>query len=158
MTKLFGTDGIRGTANIEPMTPQTVAKIGQAIGYLLQKEILKSPSPIKKVVIGKDTRLSGYMIEQALSSGLNSMGIYVQLVGPLPTPGIGYLTRTMRASAGIVISASHNAYMDNGIKIFGSDGFKIPEKIEKEIEKLVLNEDLIGKLVPSKDVGRTKRI
>ena len=158
MTKLFGTDGIRGTANIEPMTPQTVAKIGQAIGYLLQKEVLKSSSPTKKVVIGKDTRLSGYMIEQALSSGLNSMGIYVQLVGPLPTPGIGYLTRTMRASAGIVISASHNAYMDNGIKIFGSDGFKIPESIEKEIEKLVLKEDLTSKLVPSKDVGRTKRI
>lgn len=156
--KLFGTDGIRGTANVEPMTPATVAKIGQAIGLLLQKDILKSNSPTKKVVIGKDTRLSGYMIEQALASGLNSMGVYVQLVGPLPTPGIGYLTRTMRASAGIVISASHNAYMDNGIKVFGNDGYKIPESIEKEIERLVLHEDLTQHLPPSPQVGRTKRI
>lgn len=158
MNHLFGTDGIRGTANIEPMTPATVSKIGQAIGLLLQRDILKSTSPVKKVVIGKDTRLSGYMIEQALASGLNSMGVYVQLVGPLPTPGIGYLTRTMRASTGIVISASHNAYMDNGIKIFGSDGYKISESIEKEIEKLVLHTDLTDFLVPSQNVGRTKRI
>lgn len=158
MTKLFGTDGIRGTANLEPMTPATVSKVGQAIGILLQQGVLKSSSPAKKVVIGKDTRLSGYMIEQALASGLNSMGIYVQLVGPLPTPGIGYLSRTMRASAGIVISASHNAYMDNGIKIFGSDGYKIPDSVEKEIERLVLKEDLTRFLVPSQEVGRTKRI
>ena len=156
--KLFGTDGIRGTANIEPMTPGTVVKIGQAIGLLLQRNILKSTSPNKKVVIGKDTRLSGYMIEQALTSGLNSMGIFVQQVGPLPTPGIGYLTRTMRASAGIVISASHNPYLDNGIKIFGSDGFKIPEAVEKEIERLVFEEDLTKLLPPSREVGRTKRI
>jgi len=158
MNHLFGTDGIRGTANIEPMTPATVSKIGQAIGLLLQRDILKSTSPVKKVVIGKDTRLSGYMIEQALASGLNSMGVYVQLVGPLPTPGIGYLTRTMRASAGIVISASHNAFMDNGIKIFGSDGYKISESIEKEIEELVLRTDLTDFLVASQNVGRTKRI
>lgn len=156
--KLFGTDGIRGTANLEPMTPGTVVKIGQAIGLLLQRKAIATQSPIKKVVIGKDTRLSGYMIEQALSSGLNSMGIYVQLVGPLPTPGIGYLTRTMRAAAGIVISASHNAYMDNGIKIFGSDGYKIDEGMEKEIERLVFEEDLTNFLPPSKEVGRTKRI
>lgn len=156
--KLFGTDGIRGTANQFPMTPDVVAKIGQAIGYLLQKQKGTSNSPHRKVVIGKDTRLSGYMIEQALSSGLNSMGVYVQLVGPLPTPGIGYLTRTMRASAGIVISASHNAYQDNGIKIFGSDGYKIPDEMEKEIERLVFNEDLSALLPASKEVGRTKRI
>lgn len=156
--KLFGTDGIRGTANAEPMTPGTVVKIGQAIGLLLQRKVLASQSPIKKVVIGKDTRLSGYMIEQALSSGLNSMGVYVQLVGPLPTPGIGYLTRTMRASAGIVISASHNPFLDNGIKIFGSDGYKIPEAVEKEIEHLVFEEDLTKFLPPSREVGRTKRI
>jgi phosphoglucosamine mutase len=158
LTKLFGTDGIRGTANIEPMTPQTVSKVGQAIGIMLQQGVLKSASPVKKVVIGKDTRLSGYMIEQALASGLNSMGVYVQLVGPLPTPGIGYLSRTMRASAGIVISASHNAYQDNGIKIFGSDGYKIQDNLEKEIERLVLKEDLNRYLVPSPEVGRTKRI
>lgn len=156
--KLFGTDGIRGTANQFPMVPEMVVKIGQAIGYLLQQKKIVSLSNVKKVVIGKDTRLSGYMIEQALASGLNSMGIYVQLVGPLPTPGIGYLTRTMRASAGIVISASHNAYQDNGIKIFGPDGFKIPDQLEKEIERLVFQEDLSKFLPPSKEVGRTRRI
>jgi phosphoglucosamine mutase len=157
-TKLFGTDGIRGTANTWPMTPEMVVKIGQAIGYLLQKEMSNLPSAIRKVVIGKDTRLSGYMIEQALASGLNSMGIQVQLVGPLPTPGIGYLTRTMRASAGIVISASHNPFHDNGIKVFGADGFKISEDMEREIERLVLEEDLTTKLPPSREIGRTKRI
>lgn len=156
--KLFGTDGIRGTANIFPMLPETVIKIGQALGYLLQKQQSKTSSQIKKVVIGKDTRLSGYMIEQALASGLNSMGIQVQLVGPLPTPGIGYLTRTMRASAGVVISASHNAFQDNGIKIFGSDGFKIADEIEKDIERLVFEEDLTKYLPESRDIGRTRRI
>lgn len=162
-TKLFGTDGIRGTANQFPMTPDVVTKIGQAIGVILQREhhAKQENSSSKsqcKVVIGKDTRLSGYMIEQALASGLNSMGVYVQLVGPLPTPGIGYLTRTMRANAGIVISASHNAFQDNGIKIFGADGFKIPDAIEKEIERLVLEEDLNQMVPNSREVGRTKRI
>ncbi len=156
--KLFGTDGIRGTANVFPMLPETVIKIGQALGHLLQQQDSKTSSQIKKVVIGKDTRLSGYMIEQALASGLNSMGIYVQLVGPLPTPGIGYLTRTMRASAGVVISASHNAFQDNGIKIFGPDGFKIADEMEQAIERLVSQEDLTKFLPPSRDVGRTKRI
>lgn len=155
--KLFGTDGIRGTANQYPMTPDMVVKIGQAIGYLLQKQNTKS-NLARKVVIGKDTRLSGYMIEQALASGLNSMGIHVQLVGPLPTPGIGYLTRTMRAAAGIVISASHNPFHDNGIKVFGPDGFKISEEMESEIERLVLDEDLTALLPPSKEIGRTRRI
>ena len=106
------------------MIPEIVVKVGQAIGLILQKSKKQWSSPGCRVVIGKDTRLSGYMIEQALASGLNSMGVEVQLVGPLPTPGIGFLTRNMRASAGIVISASHNAYQDNGIKVFGSDGFK----------------------------------
>ncbi|WP_374080317.1 phosphoglucosamine mutase [Bdellovibrio bacteriovorus] len=157
-SKLFGTDGIRGTANQWPMTPDMVVKIGQAIGYMLQKQANNSPALARKVVIGKDTRLSGYMIEQALASGLNSMGIFVQLVGPLPTPGIGYLTRTMRAAAGIVISASHNPFHDNGIKVFGADGFKISEEMEREIERLVLEEDLSTFLPPSKEIGRTKRI
>ncbi|MBX3035116.1 MAG: phosphoglucosamine mutase [Bdellovibrionaceae bacterium] len=156
--RLFGTDGIRGTANQWPMTPEMVAKIGQAIGLVLQNWQRRGASQIRKVVIGKDTRLSGYMIEQALASGLNSMGVYVQLLGPMPTPGIGYLVRTMRADAGIVISASHNAFQDNGIKIFGPDGFKLPEEMEREIERLVANEDLGKKLPPSKDIGRTKRI
>ncbi|MFZ3229178.1 MAG: phosphoglucosamine mutase [Pseudobdellovibrio sp.] len=155
--KLFGTDGIRGTSNQFPMIPDVVVKIGQAIGYLIRTKKISSPSQTNKVVIGKDTRLSGYMIEQALSSGLNSMGINVQLVGPLPTPGIGYLTRTMRAAAGIVISASHNAYQDNGIKIFGPDGFKLDDLFEKEIEALVA-EELTKFLPPAKDVGRTRRI
>jgi phosphoglucosamine mutase len=157
-TKLFGTDGIRGTANIWPMTPDMVVKVGQAIGYLLQRQELPWTSPVRKVVIGKDTRLSGYMIEQALASGLNSMGVHVQLVGPLPTPGIGFLTRNMRASAGIVISASHNAFHDNGIKVFNYDGFKIPDEMEKQIERLVLEEDLTKFLPPSHQVGRTRRI
>jgi phosphoglucosamine mutase len=155
-TKLFGTDGIRGTANQWPMTPEVVVKIGQAIGHLLNQQ--GTHGTHRKVVIGKDTRLSGYMIEQALASGLNSMGIYVQLVGPLPTPAIGYLTRTMRAAAGIVISASHNPFFDNGIKVFGADGFKISDSMEKEIERLVLEEDMTSYLPPSKDIGRTKRI
>src|SRR3954463_8904323 len=154
--QLFGTDGIRGTANVFPMLPDMVIKIGQAMGHILNQEKSTSPTQMKKVVIGKDTRLSGYMIEQALSSGLNSMGIFVQLVGPLPTPGIGYLTRTMRAAAGIVISASHNAFQDNGIKIFGSDGYKIPEEMEKEIERLVLKEDMTKYLSPSREIGRSK--
>lgn len=156
--KLFGTDGIRGTANQFPMTPDMVVKIGQAIGYILQQQKHKTPSALRKVVIGKDTRLSGYMIEQALASGLNSMGIHVQLVGPLPTPGIGYLTRTMRAVAGIVISASHNPFHDNGIKVFGADGYKISEEMEQQIERLVLEEDLTALLPPSKEIGRTRRI
>ncbi len=162
-TKLFGTDGIRGTANAFPMTPETVVRVGQAIGLLLRRRgrpyepVHSGRGPIK-VVIGKDTRLSGYMIEQALSSGLNSMGVHVQLVGPLPTPGIGYLTRSMRADAGIVISASHNAFVDNGIKIFGPDGFKIPDKMEREIEALVAHENFVKHLPPSTDIGRTRRI
>lgn len=156
--KLFGTDGIRGTANQWPMTPEMVVKIGQAIGHVLHQDSKGSQRAALKVVIGKDTRLSGYMIEQALASGLNSMGIFVQLVGPLPTPGIGYLTRTMRAAAGIVISASHNPFHDNGIKIFGPDGFKISAVQEQEIERLVFEEDLISLLPPSKDIGRTRRI
>lgn len=156
--KLFGTDGIRGTANQFPMVPETVCRIGQAIGVILQRADRSGASQVRKVVIGKDTRLSGYMIEQALASGLNSMGVYVQLVGPLPTPGIGYLTRTMRADAGIVISASHNPFQDNGIKIFGPDGFKISEQQEAEIEKLVFAEDFSKHLPPSREVGRTRRI
>lgn len=156
--KLFGTDGIRGKANVWPMTPNMVVRVGQAIGLLLQQGKIPSTSPTKKVVIGKDTRLSGYMIEQALASGLNSMGVHVQLVGPLPTPGIGYLTRTMRAAAGIVISASHNAYDDNGIKIFGPDGYKLPDEMENAIQKLVLSDDIEKYLLTGDEIGRTKRI
>jgi len=157
--RLFGTDGIRGEANVWPMTPDVVVKVGQALGYLLRSQSLpyEHKGPVK-VVIGKDTRLSGYMLEQALASGLNSMGVYVLLVGPLPTPGIGFVARNMRAHAGIVISASHNPYLDNGIKIFGYDGYKIDDAMESQIESLVLEADLNSLLLPSSQIGRTKRI
>jgi phosphoglucosamine mutase len=156
--KLFGTDGIRGRSNTFPMTPEVIVRVGQALGLLLQEQKYKNYHETRKVVIGKDTRLSGYMIEMALASGLNSMGIHVMLVGPLPTPGIGFLARNMRADAGIVISASHNQYEDNGIKIFGADGFKISDEWEKRIETLVAGDTLQDKLVPSERVGRSKRI
>lgn len=154
--RLFGTDGIRGTANQHPITPEVVMKVGQAMGHILKTR--GSRNKVPKVVIGKDTRISGYMVELALTSGLNSMGVHVELLGPMPTPGIGFLTRNMRADAGIVISASHNAYMDNGIKIFGADGYKIPDTMEREIESLVFEADLNALLASSTEIGRSKRI
>jgi phosphoglucosamine mutase len=154
--KLFGTDGIRGTANQAPITPDIVLKVGQAMGHILRAHPSRNKHP--KVVIGKDTRLSGYMVELALTSGLNSMGVHVELLGPLPTPGIGFLTRNMRADAGIVISASHNPYMDNGIKIFGPDGYKISETMEREIESLVYETDMNSLLASGTEIGRSKRI
>lgn len=154
--RLFGTDGIRATANTFPMTPTIIMKVGQALGHLIMKDPKRNNHP--KVLIGKDTRLSGYMLEQALTSGLNSMGVHVQLVGPLPTPGIGFLARNMRADAGIVISASHNPFHDNGIKIFGSDGFKITSLLEDKIEELVLDTDMDSLLAEGAHLGRTKRI
>lgn len=156
--KLFGTDGIRGQANEFPMLPHIVVKVGQSIGVLLRQNKLESKSPKPKVVIGKDTRLSGYMLEMALASGLNSMGVDVQLVGPLPTPGIGFITRNMRADAGIVISASHNPYSDNGIKIFGADGFKIADEMEREIERLIFEDHFDEFLAKSNQLGRSRRI
>jgi phosphoglucosamine mutase len=155
--KLFGTDGIRGTANTFPMTPDVVMKVGQALGYLLRQQPSRKGER-RMVLIGKDTRLSGYMLEQALSSGLNSMGVGVQLTGPLPTPGIGFLARNMRVDAGVIISASHNAYGDNGIKIFGPDGFKISGEMEREIERLVAGNELEQYLADSDEIGRTRRI
>lgn len=151
--RLFGTDGVRGTAGLFPITPEIILKLGQALGHVLRKK-----GDVPKVVIGKDTRLSGYMVEQCLSAGLNSMGVYVQLVGPLPTPGIGFLATNMRADAGIVISASHNPYYDNGIKIFGADGYKISDEMELEIEALVLDQDMTPFLKSHEKIGRTKRI
>ena len=154
---LFGTDGIRGKSNIFPIQPEIALKVGQAMGYLL-REKKKKDTAHPMVLIGKDTRLSGYMLEQALASGLNSMGIWVQLTGPLPTPGIGFLARNMRASAGIVISASHNPYYDNGIKIFDETGFKISKQTEKDIEDLVFNKDLNSLMAPANKIGRSRRI
>lgn len=155
--RLFGTDGIRGTANKFPMTPDVVMKVGQAIGLWLRQQPNRKAHR-RMVLIGKDTRLSGYMVEQALASGLNSMGVHVQLTGPLPTPGIGFLARNMRADAGIIISASHNPFHDNGIKIFGADGFKIDESVEREIERVVAMVDLNQHLAEADSVGRTRRI
>ena len=154
--ELFGTDGIRGRSNQFPMLPEIVVKVGQALGVILRERA--EEGRMVKVLIGKDTRLSGYMIEMALASGLNSAGVYVQLVGPLPTPGIGFLAQNMRADAGIIISASHNPYVDNGIKIFGSDGFKISRADEIRIEELVASEELRDMLPPAEQVGRSKRI
>lgn len=137
------------------MNPETIMKVGQALGYMIRSNPPRNQEP--KVVIGKDTRLSGYMVEQALTCGLNSMGVHVRLLGPLPTPGIGFLTRDMRADAGIVISASHNPFHDNGIKIFGPEGYKISREDEERIEDLV-SQDLNALLTDSKKIGRTKRI
>ena len=156
--KLFGTDGIRGRSNRSVMTSSTIVRVGQALGKILMEQEARSYKQKRKVVIGKDTRLSGYMVEMALASGLNSMGVHVLLVGPLPTPGIGFLARNMRADAGIVISASHNAYYDNGIKIFGSDGYKISSDWEKRIETLVASDELDEMLISSDQIGRSKRI
>jgi phosphoglucosamine mutase len=150
--KLFGTDGIRGLANVYPMSPEMVLKIGQAIG-LYFKERYKNP----RILIGKDTRRSGYMLEQALCSGICSVGVDVAFLGPLPTPGIAYLTRGMRACAGIVISASHNPFQDNGIKVFNFDGYKLPDKAEDELESIIegLHHD---KMPTGMGIGRARRI
>ena len=155
--RLFGTDGIRGEANKFPMTADIVLRVGQALGHLL-RQLPNRPGQKRVVLIGKDTRLSGYMVEQALACGLNSMGVGVQLTGPLPTPGIGFLARNMRADAGVIISASHNPYGDNGIKIFGADGFKIPDAMEREIERLVEENGTASHLAQSDAIGRTRRI
>lgn len=153
MGKYFGTDGLRGQVNAGLMTPATLLKVAQAFGVTLKN---KSVRP--KVLIGKDTRVSGYMIEGVLSAGLCSVGVDVLFVGPMPTPGIAYLTRSMRASSGIMISASHNPYTDNGIKLFDSNGFKLPDSDEEYIERLMSSNDLEKYLVDSDHLGRAKRI
>jgi phosphoglucosamine mutase len=130
--KYFGTDGIRGVAGSAPLDPETVVRLGRAIAQIFVKD-----SRRHRIVVGKDTRLSGYMLESALAAGITSMGADVLLVGPVPTPGVAYLTRSMRADAGIVVSASHNPYEDNGIKIFGADGHKLADELELEIEQLL---------------------
>ena len=128
-TRLFGTDGVRGTANVWPMTAEVAMQLGRALAFLI-----RNGNHRHRVVIGKDTRLSGYMLEQALAAGITSMGVDVELVGPLPTPGIANITTSMRADAGAVISASHNPYQDNGIKFFWRDGFKLPDETEEKLE------------------------
>jgi phosphoglucosamine mutase len=151
--KLFGTDGVRGVANVEPMTTETAMRLGRAVAHLYHR-----PGHRGKVVIGKDTRLSGYMFEQAMAAGICSMGADVLLCGPLPTPGIAFITSSMRADAGVVISASHNPYQDNGIKIFASDGFKLPDAAEVRIEELMASPELDAARPDASDVGKAQRI
>ena len=150
--KYFGTDGIRGRANSFPITPDLALKVGMAAGLVFQRGEHRH-----RVVIGKDTRLSSYMIENALSAGFLSVGMDVLLTGPIPTPGIAMLTRSMRCDLGVMISASHNKYDDNGIKLFGPDGYKLSDAVEAGIEDLI-DADLSKRLAPSPDLGRAKRI
>ena len=150
--RLFGTDGIRGTANTDPMTAEIALRLGQAAGLLFTRGAHRH-----RVVIGKDTRLSGYMIEPALVAGFIGAGMDVRLVGPLPTPAIAMLTRSLRADLGVMISASHNAFEDNGIKLFGPDGYKLSDATEAEIEALMAS-DLSGKLAAPAKLGRAARL
>jgi phosphoglucosamine mutase len=151
--KYFGTDGIRGVAGLTPLDPETLVRLGKAIA-----KIFLNKSGRHKILIGKDTRLSGYMIETALASGITSMGADVMLVGPLPTPGVAYLTRSMRADAGIVVSASHNSFEDNGIKIFAADGYKLPDELELELEELLDSDELRARNAEPGKLGRAVRI
>jgi phosphoglucosamine mutase len=155
--KLFGTDGIRGIANRHPMTAEVALQVGRAVAHYYRG---KSNRVDKRsvVLIGKDTRRSSYMIEQALAAGVTSMGAQALLVGPMPTPAVAYLTQSMRADAGVMVSASHNTYEYNGIKLFGWDGFKLPDDVEAEIEQLVLSKDLADSLPTGAALGRAKRI
>jgi len=151
--KLFGTDGIRGKANHFPMTGEVAFEVGRAASYVLKKTHGRN-----NILIGKDTRLSGYMIESALTSGICSMGMNVVLIGPMPTPGIAFVTRSMRVDAGIVISASHNPFDDNGIKFFSSDGFKLPDSVEEEIEKAMFSKTLEKIRPEGANIGKAKRV
>src|SRR5438128_1801587 len=150
---LFGTDGIRGKANVEPMTAATALRVAMAAG----QHFRAGGDRRHMALIGKDTRLSGYMLEPALTAGLTSVGIDVVLVGPMPTPAIAMLTRSMRADLGIMISASHNPYQDNGIKLFGPDGYKLSDAVEAEIAQAVLNHESIP-LAPADQIGRARRL
>jgi phosphoglucosamine mutase len=157
--KIFGTDGVRGTANVEPVTAETALKLGRAAAHVFKNLESQARGRGKyKIVIGKDTRLSGYMLENAISSGILSMGVDVLFIGPLPTPGVAYVTPSLRADAGIVITASHNPYTDNGIKFFRADGYKLDDKIEAQIEQLVFSGE-VEKIRPSAEhIGKAVRI
>jgi phosphoglucosamine mutase len=157
--KIFGTDGVRGTANIEPVTAETALKLGRAAAHVFKN--LESQARGRgrhKIVLGKDTRLSGYMLENGLSAGILSMGVDVLFIGPLPTPGVAYVTRSLRADAGIVITASHNPYDDNGIKFFRADGYKLDDNIEGRIEELVFSGDIENIRPTAAEVGKAVRI
>ena len=151
--RLFGTDGIRGVANVYPVTAEMALKVGRAAGYYFQRE-----ERTHTILIGKDTRQSGYMIENALTAGLCSMGVNVLLVGPLPTPGVSYIMRSLRADGAIMISASHNPFADNGIKFFGPDGFKIPDDVEDEIARLITTTEMDNIRPTAERIGTARRI
>jgi len=151
--KIFGTDGVRGTANVHPMTSEMAMQLGRAISYIFQNGKKRHG-----IVIGKDTRLSGYMLETALASGICSMGCDVMLVGPLPTPGIAFITQGMRADAGVVISASHNSYQDNGIKFFDRNGFKLPDELEAQMENLIASGDIDHHRPTAEAIGKAVRV
>src|ERR1700759_1447679 len=150
--KYFGTDGIRGLANGEKLTPELAMKVGMAAGLKFDRGEHRN-----RVVIGKDTRRSGYMIESALTAGFTAVGMDVFLLGPMPTPAVAMLTRSLRADLGVMISASHNPYEDNGIKLFRPDGYKLSDEREAKIEGMI-EEDLSSRLAASEDLGRAKRI
>jgi phosphoglucosamine mutase len=152
--KLFGTDGVRGVANEHPMTPELALQLGRAVTFVAGR----GKSHVPRVLVGKDTRLSGYMLEQAIASGVCATGGRVMLCGPMPTPAIAQLTVSMRADAGIVISASHNPYQDNGIKIFGADGFKLPDDAEAEIESLIEDDKLLGQRTTGPGIGKAEKL
>jgi phosphoglucosamine mutase len=157
--KIFGTDGVRGVANIEPVTAETALKLGRAAGHVFKTiESTARGQGRHKIVLGKDTRLSGYMLENAISSGILSMGVDVLFIGPLPTPGVAYVTRSLRADAGIVITASHNPYADNGIKFFRPDGYKLDDKIEDRIENLVFSGEIETIRPTAEAIGKAVRI
>lgn len=153
MRRLFGTDGIRGIANEYPMTAEMAMQVGRAIAV-----VCRSGNHRHRIIIGKDTRVSGYMFETSLASGICSMGVDIMLVGPLPTPAIAFITQSMRADAGIVISASHNPYQDNGIKIFARDGFKLPDDVEEKIEELVFAASMDSLRPTPESIGKAYRI
>jgi phosphoglucosamine mutase len=152
--KLFGTDGVRGTANVHPMTAEIALALGQAIAH-----VLRVPGgERRRIIIGKDTRLSGYVFEDALAAGICSMGVDVIQVGPMPTPGMAFLAQDMRCHAGVMISASHNAYQDNGIKFFTNDGYKLPDSVEERIETLIASGALAELRAAPDEIGRARRI
>jgi phosphoglucosamine mutase len=158
--RIFGTDGVRGVANVEPVTAETALKLGRAAAHVFTqlnpRTIPEGARP--KIVLGKDTRLSGYMLENALVAGITSLGVDVLIIGPLPTPGVAYITRSLRADAGIVLSASHNSYEDNGIKFFRHDGYKLDDQIEQKIEQLVFAGEIDSIRPTAGKIGQAARI
>lgn len=151
--KLFGTDGVRGVANTDPLTAEMALKLGRAIAHVFKRDERRH-----RIVIGKDTRLSGYMLESSMVAGICSMGVDAVLMGPLPTPGVAFITRSMRADAGVMLSASHNTYEDNGIKFFSNDGYKLPDKLENEMERLIFSGEIDHIRPTATNIGKAYRI